>query len=222
VLADVNRDLVATYRCVQTSADALLAALRSLERTHNPEQYYAARKLYNDGGCLQSKVARSALFIYLNKTCYNGLYRVNRRGEFNVPAGRYRAPRIADAQGLFAASRALQTAELRCASFETVLDVAQRGDFVYMDSPYDVEQGASGFIDYAALPFGPADQDAQADVLSALDRRGCKVMLSNSATLKNRQRYSRFHIAEVRAPRSISCNRSGRAPVTELVIRNYL
>lgn len=223
VLCDINAQLMAAYQHVQTSTWELVELLRALERTHSTKQYYDIRARYNACPEQVGRIERAAWFIYLNRTCFNGLHRVSRRGAFNVPAGRYENPRIADAPGLFAARRVLQTVELCCGSFEQVLlDVAQSGDFVYMDSPYDVELGATGFTSYAASPFGPAAQDLQANVFRALDRRGCKLMLSNADTRANRARYAGFDIVEVSAPRSISRDGKQRKPVTELVVRNYV
>jgi DNA adenine methylase len=205
---------------VQRTATALCAALRALACRHTVEQYYAVRKRYNattpaDG------LPRCAQFIYLNKTCFNGLHRVNRRGEFNVPAGRYANPRILDEDVLRAASHALGAAQLMCGSFEEVLQTARAGDFVYLDPPYDVENDAAGFTAYAASPFGPSAQDALAHVFQALDRRGCKLLLSNSATRANRDRYAGYQITEVVAPRSISRSADQRHAVVELAVRNY-
>jgi DNA adenine methylase len=221
VLGDINAQLMATYRCVQSSAQPLLEQLCVLESAHNPARYYLERAAYNESAQNMASVMRCARFIYLNKTCYNGLQRVNRRGEFNVPVGRYRAPRVADANGLRAAQRVLQDVSLRAGTFETVLEDACRGDFVYFDPPYDVEPGAKGFTAYAASAFGPAQQDVLAELFHVLDRRGCKLMLSNSYTAANRMRYARFHVSEVKAPRAINCKAAGRGAVRELVVRNY-
>lgn len=220
LLCDVNAGLCATYEAVRDEVNLVIQQLRHLAKGHNSERYYQLRHRYNHTTNL-SQAERAALFIYLNKTCFNGLHRVNRSDEFNVPAGRYAQPRIVDAPGLFAAQQSLQAAQLRCGSFETVLDAARSGDFVYLDSPYDVEKGAAGFTAYAVSPFGPAEQDLQAEVFRSLDRRGCKLMLSNSDTLANRTRYARFDVREVLAPRSVSCNGAQRQAVTELVVRNY-
>lgn len=223
LIRDSNRQLIETYRCVQREVEALIDALRRLERTHNAEQYYRVRQLYNETPQNAELVERCAQFIYLNKTGYNGLHRVNRRGEFNVPVGRAGtgAARIVDAPGLRAANQALQGVTLLCASFETVLDVALPGDFLYFDPPYDIEPGSKQFTSYAGA-FGEAEQDALTDVFRTLDRRGCKLMVSNSATPANRSRYASFHITEVEAPRSINCRGAGRRAVTELVVRNYV
>lgn len=220
LLGDVNPQLMATYRCVQLDAETLIEHLTKLEKVHNEAMYYAVRALYNAASTC-SETERSAQFIYLNKTCYNGLHRVNRRGEFNVPVGRYDAPCIVDAAQLRAARRALQDVQLRTGDFCDVLVDAGRGDFVYLDSPYDVEPGARGFTSYASSPFGPKQQDLQAEVFRELDRRGCKVLLSNSDTVANRDRYAGFVMEFVNAPRAINCKAAGRGAVREIVVRNY-
>jgi len=212
---------MATYRCVQTDVEPLLERLHELEALHNAFHYYQMRHRYNHATKL-SAVERSALFIYLNKTCFNGLHRVNRRGEVNVPVGSYSTPRVVGISQLRAAHRTLRGVELRTGDFSHVLEDAGRGDFVFLDSPYDVEPGARNFTAYASSPFGPEQQDQQADVFRALDRRGCKLMLSNSDTVANRKRYAGYEISEVTAPRSISCDGARRLAVVELVVRNYV
>lgn len=221
VLADVNSQLMATYRCVQTAVEPLVVSLRLLERQHSDASYYAVRAAYN-AASICSSVTRCAQFIYLNKTCYNGLHRVNRRGHFNVPAGRYERPRVLDEAKLRAAHHALQGVQLWTGHFSNVLADAGRGDLVYLDSPYDIEPGSSSFTAYAASPFGPEQQDEQAEVFRTLDRHGCKLMLSNSDTRANRARYAGFAISEVMAPRSISRDGRQRCAVKELVVRNYV
>jgi DNA adenine methylase len=220
VLADINAQLVATYQCVQRSVEPLIERLRELAHGHCREQYYDVRERYNATAERLDTIERAADFVYLNKTCFNGLHRVNRRGGFNVPMGRYHAPRIADAAALRAASRALRDVTLRQAPFTAVLEYAQAGDFVYLDPPYDTELGKAAFTQYAA-PFGVAEQDALADVFRALDARGCTLMLSNSDTAANRRRYAGYRVVEIRAPRAISRSAESRGSVTELVVCNY-
>lgn len=221
VLADINAQLMATYRCVQGGVEALLEQLCRLEQVHSVEQYYVERSRYNAASGAVPSLSLCAQFIYLNKTCYNGLHRVNRRGEFNVPAGRYRAPRIVDATGLRAAHSALQGVTLHSGTFETVLEDVKSGDFVYLDPPYDIEPGTKAFTSYAASAFGPEQQDVLAVLVRSLDRRGCKWMLSNSDTAANRARYARFDVIEVKAPRAINCKATQRGAVREIVVRNY-
>jgi DNA adenine methylase len=219
-LSDVNAQLVETYRCVQRDAESLIARLGELQRSHSTEHYYSVRSRYNASIGAHASLDRCADFVYLNRTCFNGLHRVNRRGEFNVPVGRYVDPRVVDAPALRATSRALQGVSLQHASFGSSLDSARPRDFVYFDPPYEPLPGRKCFTQYDA-PFGPAEQDALADVYRELDRRGCKLMLSNSATPANRSRYRGYRIVEVLAPRSIGRDGSSRGPVTELVVINY-
>ena len=220
ILSDINPQLVATYQCVQRSVELLIRRLRELAANHSVEHYYDVRTRYNATRDRVDTIERAAEFVYLNKTCFNGLHRMNRRGQFNVPVGRYQAPRIVDPATLRAASRTLRGVTLRQASFASVLEYARAGDFIYFDPPYDTEAGASGFTQYAA-PFGAAQQDALASVYRELDARGCKLMLSNSATLANRERYTGFRVIEIRAPRAISRNAASRGAVTEIVVCNY-
>jgi len=219
-LSDVNEQLVEAYRCVQRDVEPLIARLGELQRCHSTEQYYHVRKRYNASRGAAATLERCADFIYLNRTCFNGLHRVNRRGEFNVPVGRYVDPRVVDAPALRATSRALQGVSLKHTSFAAILDAARPGDFVYFDPPYEPLPRRKSFTQYDA-PFGPAEQDALADAYRELDRRGCLLMLSNSDTPGNRRRYQRHRIVEVQAPRSIGRDGASRCAVTELVVINY-
>lgn len=221
VLCDVNPALVATYRAVRDEVEAVIDALVELARDHSKEHYYQARRRYNDGAGKLPTAERAGLFIYLNKTCFNGLHRVNRRGEFNVPAGRYKNPRILDEQTLLAASTALAGADIRCSSFESLLSAARPGDFVYFDPPYEPLSQTANFTSYARDGFSRADQTRLRDVFGELDRRGCKLMLSNSDVPFVRELYGRWRIDTVAAPRAVSCDGRTRGKVTEVVVRNY-
>jgi DNA adenine methylase len=220
LLSDVNSDLIATYEAVRDEPCALISQLCSLAILHGQDHYYAVRERYNERSS-KSRVERAAQFIYLNKTCFNGLFRVNRKGEFNVPVGRYTNPNIADAGALLAASMRLQGIELRCASFERLLDSAGPGDFVYMDPPYAPVSATSNFTTYAKGGFSLADQERLAAVFHELDRRGARLMLSNSDAPLIRELYRGYQTDVVLAPRAVSCDGSGRGKVSELVIRNY-
>jgi len=219
LLSDVNGELVAAYRMVRDRLEEVLAALAPHAAQHGPAHYYTVRDRYNRGEGTEPE--RAAMFIYLNRTCFNGLHRVNRRGEFNVPAGRYRNPRILDREGLRIASALLRRAELRCDDFEALVGDARPGDFVYFDPPYHPVSETSRFTDYAAGGFGPDDQTRLRDVFRALDRRGCRLMLSNSDTPFIRDLYRGYRLDLVAAPRAINSDRTRRGPVTEVVVRNY-
>lgn len=220
LLADVNAELITTYLAVRDNVDEVIAELAPLARTHGEERYYNVRSHYNKARDIR-RTQRAAMFIYLNKTCFNGLHRVNRRGEFNVPMGRYKNPRIIDEEGLRAASQQLQSAEIACAGFEHMLSHAKPGDFVYFDPPYAPVSATANFTSYAETGFGAKDQERLRDVVTELDRRGCKVMLSNSDVPFIRELYKKFRIDFVAAPRAINCDARGRGLVSEVVVRNY-
>lgn len=218
-LSDVNGDLVACYRAVRDDVEAVIAALGEHRAQHSIEYYYAVRDGWNDGRAAGA-AARAATFIYLNKTCYNGLWRVNSRGDFNVPAGRYANPSILDAERLRAASAALRAAELVVAPFDHVLDEARRGDFVYFDPPYDPVSATADFTSYAAGGFAADDQERLAQTFARLAERGCAVMLSNSDTPFTRRLYARFRIDRVYAARAVNSRADRRGAVAEIVVTN--
>ncbi len=220
LLCDVNPSLVATYEAVRDQVDRVIAHLERLSAAHKVERYYEVRHRYNHGKRIDQP-ERAAMFVYLNKTCFNGLHRVNRRGEFNVPAGRYDNPRILDEGLLRAAQRMLQGAELRCGSFEQVLTAAKPGDFVYFDPPYEPVSATASFTAYSQGGFGRADQERLRDVYAELDRRRCKLMLSNSDVPFIRELYAKFRIDVIAAPRAINCDAKKRGLVSEVVVRNY-
>jgi DNA adenine methylase len=220
LLADVNPQLCATYEAVRDDVDTVIGHLGELSKNHGPERYYHVRHRYNHAARL-SAAERAAMFVYLNKTCFNGLHRVNRRGEFNVPAGRYQNPRILDEALLHAASRQLRSAELRCESFETLLKHAKPGDFVYFDPPYEPVSSTANFTAYSQNGFSREDQAKLRDVYAELDRRRCKLMLSNSDVPFIRELYKKFRIDLVAAPRAINCDATRRGLVSEVVVRNY-
>ncbi|MET0389941.1 MAG: DNA adenine methylase, partial [Polyangiales bacterium] len=220
LLCDKNPQLCATYEAVRDDVDALIDKLRGLARGHDQERYYQLRHRYNHATKLTT-IERAALFIYLNKTCFNGLHRVNRRGEFNVPAGRYTNPRILDEATLRAASRELRRADLRCQSFEALLSLAKPGDFIYFDPPYEPVSRTASFTAYSQDGFTREDQTRLSEVYSELDRRRCKLMLSNSDVPFIRDLYKKFRQEIVAAPRAINCDAKRRGLVSELVILNY-
>ncbi|MBD3308984.1 Dam family site-specific DNA-(adenine-N6)-methyltransferase, partial [candidate division KSB3 bacterium] len=159
--------------------------------------------------------------IYLNKTCYNGLYRVNRRGQFNVPLGRYRHPAILQAERLRAASKALQHVRLVAQDFRTIGRTAQAGDFWYFDPPYHPLSSTSSFTGYTAASFAEGDQRDLARMFTTLSQKGCLCMLSNSDTPLILRLYKRFRIERVQAVRAIHANARHRGAISEVVIRNY-
>ena len=220
LLTDINPTLVATYTAIRDDVEGVIGGLRRLANRHSKESYYQVRERYNQGRRVSTS-KRAAMFIYLNKTCFNGLHRVNRKGEFNVPVGSYKNPRILNEDGLHAASEALQGADLRCAPFDALLENAKPGDFVYFDPPYEPLSETASFTSYARDGFSRDDQTRLRDVYKALDRRGCKLMLSNSDVPFIRELYRDFGVETVAAPRAINCDATKRGKVSEVVVRNY-
>ena len=210
-LSDMNMELMIAYTMIQQHPQDLLACLREHQRRHSREHYYAVRRAKPD-----DSVHLAARFIYLNRTCYNGLYRVNRSGQFNVPMGRYKNPAIADATNIPVVSRALQGVSLAWQPFERIQPAEQ--DFVYCDPPYD-----GTYDQYTDVRFAAAEQESLATKARVWSRQGVKVMLSNADTplIRSLYRPPAWRLHEVNAPRVINRQGNRRQPVTELVITNY-
>lgn len=215
-LSDDNSDLIDCLTAVRNDLPAVITALG--QHRYEKEYYYAVRA--QDPAELPL-VERAARMIYLNRTCFNGLYRVNSKGGFNVPFGRYANPTICDAPNLRACARALKRARIERAPFPAVLDRARRGDFVYFDPPYHPLSKTAYFTAYAKGGFREADQRELARVYAELDRRGVLVMLSNSNAPLVRELYKGFRIVQVQATRSINSKGARRGAITELVVLNY-
>lgn len=219
VLSDLNAELIDTYIAIRDSVWDVIGILS--EYPYNKDFFYHIRA--QDPWDL-SLPERAARMIYLNKTGYNGLYRVNREGKFNVPFGRYKSPKYLDKENLLAVSRALQGVQILCAPFETVLDRAKMGDWVYFDPPYIPISQTANFTSYHARGFGLADQERLRDVCLVLTGRRVYVTISNSDTELTRSLYRSpdFGTDEVLASRAINCNGARRGKITELIITNYL
>ena len=217
VLSDVNEELINMYCCVQTDVEALIKELESHHRKHNSEYYYKVRGQKN-----QKPVKKAARIIYLNKTCFNGLYRENSKGQFNVPIGRYKNPTICNAELLRADSQALQSVKLEVRDFDQVLEEAKTDqDFVYFDPPYYPLSNTSQFTSYSRYNFNEEDQFRLRDVFAELASRGVKVMLSNSDCPFIRELYEEFPIHEVSAARSINSKGTHRGKISEVVVTSY-
>jgi DNA adenine methylase len=223
VLLDLNPELVNCYRVVRDNVQALIPAVYRRQQEHSKRYYYQVRDV--DPQSL-GPVERAARFIYLNKTCYNGLYRVNSQGKFNVPMGSYKKPTVLETEVLLAASRALQGADLREGDFSGILDEVADDDFIYLDPPYYPISRTSSFTGYVLSrkgrpEFGAGEHQRLAQFLKALDKKGCKVLVSNSGCEFVAKLYEGFRIEQVQARRNINSDGSKRGTVTELVIRNY-
>jgi DNA adenine methylase len=218
VLNDDNADLVATYRALATDVAAVIDRLGHHRRQHGRVHYYATRDRWNDSGETWPLPERAAAFIYLNKTCFNGLWRVNRSGRFNVPMGRYDDPPICVPDTLVAASTVLARADLRCGDFRAAVHDATAGDFAYFDPPYDPVTPTASFTSYTAGSFGHDEQRALADLARTLVARGVRVMLSNSDTPFVRSLYKGFTIDRVKCARAINSDATRRGEVDEVIV----
>lgn len=214
VLSDNNVRLVRTYRGVR---DGVERVIRLLATYPYDKEFFLAFRQHDIDGDSDAEVA--AWLIYLNKACFNGLYRVNSKNIFNVPFGRYTTPNICDADNLRACSRALQDAELPLEDFDSVSHRAKKGDFVYFDPPYVPLSVSSSFTSYTSEGFGMSDHERLRDVALVLKKRGVQVLLSNSSAPAVLELYAKgFTIDRVEAQRAVNSKASGRGPVTELII----
>jgi DNA adenine methylase len=216
-IADRNPALIGAYLALRDRLEEVLGALARHARRHGRAHYYRVRRQVPDDPAEQA-----ARLLYLNRTCYNGLWRVNRRGEFNVPMGRYREPRILDEANLRRVGAALQGVEIRCQDFEPALADCGPGDAVYCDPPYDPLSLSSNFTAYTAGGFGPDEQRRLACLSARLAARGVEVVVSNSDTAFIRSLYEnltpRPTLDRVFVPRAINSKKDGRRPVVELLI----
>lgn len=218
-LRDGNRELINCYRVVRDRPEELMRILDDHSasfRKFGDDYFYAVRKQHD----LTDDIARAARTIFLNKTCFNGLYRVNAKGEFNTPVGSNKNPGLYSRENILAASRALQDTQLEAQDFRKVVEEAKRGDFVYFDPPYFPVSVFSDFKRYTSDQFREADQIELAQVFRTLADKGCDVVLSNSDHSRTRELYSGFSIGTVSAPRFINCKPGGRGSVAELVVTN--
>lgn len=220
VLGDHNADLINLYRCVAWDVDKVARKLSAHKRNHCEDYYYKIRERWNERSARQSDIDRAAQFLYMNKTCFNGLYRVNSKGKFNVPMGRYVNPAIYDLAGLRAASAALQKAELYTGHYSQVVDQAKAGDFVYFDPPYHPLTSTANFTSYTAGSFTEDDQRQLVAVANDLADKGCAVLLSNSDTPFIREIYRGWKVDRVLCGRSINSKASARGAVAEVMIYN--
>jgi len=216
LLCDSNPELINCYEVVRDKPEELLETLSQLRI--NKSEFYRLRELQPER---LSQVFRAARLIYLNKTCFNGLYRVNKQGKFNTPYGRHSSINLADPANLVAASKALKRARLFCSDFATMLKRAKTKDFIYLDPPYVPTGRFSDFKRYTKAQFYEADQERLAQAFSDLAERGCFVLLSNSLNPKTTKLYSRFHQRVVKMPRFVNCKGEGRGHVDELLISSY-
>ena len=215
-LSDSNAELINTYSVIKNEVFELMSELASPLYVNDEAAYYKIR-----ASRPKTNVERAARFIYMNKTAFNGLYRVNSSGGFNVPFGRYDNPKILDSQNLMLVHRALQKDELYCGDFTIALKNAKRGDFVYFDPPYFPISKTSNFTGYTKDGFGENEQKKLLKTYKELDSKGCFVLLSNSYSDFISELYAEFEPETVHANRMINCKGDQRGKIKELIVRNW-
>lgn len=223
MLSDLNSDLILSYVTIRDRADELVSALEVHSENYfkNQSSYYYKIRGSNPKGQVE-KVSR---LIFLNKTCFNGLYRVNSKGKFNVPLGKYVNPNIVNKENLLAVSNILQSRDIsiKCQDFEAAIKTASSGDFVYLDPPYQPVSETANFTSYTNDNFGYDDQERLFTKFKALDKKGVKILLSNSKSDEIIELFKEFSdgIVEINANRFINSVSSRRTGHTELLIKNY-
>jgi DNA adenine methylase len=234
VINDINQDLINTYKTIATRPKELISILQILQNEFHglegqdepkKEYYYSKRKLYNTRKEEQS--GQAALFIFLNRTCFNGLYRVNRKNEYNVPMGSYKRPTICDKENILAVSQALQKVEILCGDYQETLHYASNNSLFYFDPPYKPLSETSSFNSYAKDEFNDAEQIRLRDFCHKLDALNHTWILSNSDVKGKVENdnffddlYSDYNIQRVNARRNINSNAEKRGQLKELLITN--
>lgn len=222
VVNDYNSELINAYKIIRDNVDELI---ESLEKHKNEQEYYykIRAKDRDEGFKGISKIEKASRFIYLNKTCYNGLYRVNRENQFNTPFGKYKNPNIVNEEVLRALNKYFNTANITFLNedFEKALKSVSSDDFVYLDPPYVPVSETSSFTSYTKNGFELKDQERLADVCKTINAKGAKFLLSNSNVPIMYELYNEFHIDVVAAKRSINSKGDKRGKVEEVIIYNF-
>ena len=219
-ISDMNEELINLYQVVRDNVYELIADLQKHDITK--EYFMEIRNIDRTKEYKSwSSVKKASRFIYLNRTCFNGMYRVNSKGEFNVPFGHYKNPRILDENNLINCSNLLQKTEIKHSDFSEILREVKKGDFVYFDPPYVPLSETSSFTSYTKDGFDMDMQFKLRDVCDELDSMGVKFLLSNSDTKLVNELYENYNIKKVFASRQINANADGRGKITEVLVRNY-
>lgn len=223
VISDNNPELIKTYEAVRDNPEEIIKLLSELKKKHSKELYKAIRELDRKYELFKdfTKVEIAARMIYLNQTCFNGVYRVNKKGQFNVPIGSSLNRLICDKKGIINASRILKNAKILCIDFEKSLKIAEKTDFIYLDPPYEPISKYSDFTRYTKEKFYQEDQLRLKKTFDKLNKKGCKVMLSNSDCEYIRQLYNEYKIIKVYSSRTLNCKKDKRGQVSEVLIMNY-
>ncbi|HMQ32878.1 MAG TPA: DNA adenine methylase [Chloroflexaceae bacterium] len=224
VLSDENRELIECYTAVRDQVEELIALLVALRPRFGDKEFFYEIRSWDRRPDFRERpvVERAARTIFLNRTCYNGLYRLNNKGQFNAPFGHYKNPLIVDPENMREASRALQNVELLVGDFGQVAARARPGDFVYFDPPYVPVSATASFTAYTSNGFAEAEQRRLAQLFHTLAGRGCYAMLSNSYTELARALYAGQPVHEsVMASRKINCDGRKRGEIAELIVCSY-
>ncbi|QUC64858.1 DNA adenine methylase [Nitrosopumilus sp. K4] len=222
-ISDLNSDLVLAYTTIRDKIDSLVSSLKNHERNYQKDSnnyYYSIRETSP-----RSDVEKTSRLIFLNRTCFNGLYRVNSKGKFNVPLGKYTNPNIVNEENLRSVSHILKTSHvsIKCRDFEAVLDDTKKGDLVYFDPPYQPVSRTANFTSYTNKDFTIDDLERLAELCMELDSKGCNVLLSNSDSPEVAKMFSAkpWKVSKIQANRAINSNSKKRTGHYELLIRNY-
>ena len=222
-VSDLNSDLILAYLAIRDKVIEVIESLENHSKKYqkNPSSYYYQVRESEP----TSHIEKVSKLIFLNKTCFNGLYRVNSKGKFNVPLGRYTNPNIVNKENLLVVSQVLQSSNLEffCRDFEQSLHDIKRDDFVYFDPPYQPVSQTANFTSYTNKSFTDDDLERLANLAEKLDSMGCKVLLSNSKskTVENSFSSSKWKIKEIRVNRAINPNSNQRTGHSEVLIKNY-
>jgi len=236
-ICDNNKELINTYSVIKEHCEKLILALMKMQSKYDScadeearqAYYYEQRDRYNDLDLTDdTRIEKAALFIFINKTCFNGLYRVNKKGCYNVPFGKHSNPTICDAENLKKISAALQTVTMRSCDYHDVLTFADENTFIYIDPPYRPLNATSAFTSYTEDQFSDQNQIELAELYKQMSKAGAKIMLSNSdphnVDLNDNffdDLYADYNIMRVEASRMINSKASSRGKIKELLIKNY-
>ncbi|NIZ19575.1 DNA adenine methylase [Entomospira culicis] len=225
LINDLNDELMNVYQVIRDEVDALVV---DLARHQNSKEYFYSLRSVDRAGVFAelSDVERASRFLYLNRTCYNGLYRVNKKGQFNTPYGYYKNPSILNEGLLRGVHRYFKENDIQFFTLNFAQFFAQatlrQGDFVYLDPPYDPFESESNFVQYQASGFGREEQLQLKQICDTLTEKGVKFLLSNSATPYILDLYKDYHLEVIKARRIIACQTNRRGAIDEVVVRNYL
>ena len=219
VISDFNEEVIDVYVEIKNNPEELMIALDKLQpKVDDKDFFYSIRAKKTSRMSTLNRVCRT---IFLNKTCFNGMYRVNSKGDFNVPKGSMKNPRLYKRENLIACSESLQGKEIISGDYKKILKKVKKNDFVYLDPPYDPLSKTASFTSYTKNDFGKDEQIELAKLFKSLDKKGAIIMLNNSDTEYTRELYKNYRIEIIKAPRFVAAKGKSRKPVNELVVMNY-